>query len=230
MKEKFVRLMFERSKFGKKGNILSNKRSVDEYIDEHKNSIKRGYRDGYYSYAPVIKFLNSKVGKCWDDVYSEMSTHFNGYCGHILKNAIDVLVEKDICVDDDGDLADSKGKKLKDYRNWYRNNFYINPKTNTLEKIKAVRIKYRRYKQPKTIIRYNGKKYYKYKNIWYEVETTNSNSEKPDVFYDIIYTGYYRNLYKYYCIYGEHIICISKKQANARICRKLNAIVHSKEN
>lgn len=95
---------------------------------------------------PLYRFIASKVGEKWDDVYSEICKTLNPnnqVQNHILQHLYDVL-EKDTYVGDDGHpyVHGYRGPDRVDvHRGYYglrRNNLYVCPKDGTIKKTKFV--------------------------------------------------------------------------------------------
>lgn len=227
MKRFFKKILFESPKRGGYTYVKpSNKDLSADLKNEYKKAKHFGGKEQSYEYRPIRNFLNSRVGKNWDDIYSEMSKEFSGYTGSILKDAINFHVTFKVYLDENGEWRDSQDRRIEpSFSSWTQ--FFVHPKTNALCKIAGDRERYRRKKYPKTIVQLNGKRYYKFEEIWYEVEVEKLPSTKSDVFYqDELFSrrNWSIDSFKAYRKYGESLICISKKQANSRICRKLNEI------
>lgn len=77
---------------------------------------------------PLIKFLASRVGRHWDDVYSEMSQEFDKrtYVGREFFKTLKWYVEVDCWIGaTTGDVYDGRDEKVS--------NFYVHPHTGILE-------------------------------------------------------------------------------------------------
>lgn len=226
MKDKFEKLLFQRPKIrGTHGYVKPDNKDLSKDLKgEYKKNKGKNGKEKYYSYAPVKKFLLSRVGKCWDKVYAEMSEHFDSGTGRFLMDAIKFFIEFHTSFDEDGDICDSRGKKLVDYPRYRFPTFYIHPKNKTLERVKKT-VKFQKRKKELGIIEYEKKFYYRYDGIWYEVD-----KKKPDewlmvhrwdkVYSDSFYEGQSKNslIEKY----GEFVVCLVKKQVNSKMCKKLN--------
>lgn len=233
MKEKFEKLIFQRPKVrGTHGYVKPDNKDLSKDLkSEYK--IRKGMngKRKYYSYTPVKNFLLSRVGQLWDKVHSEMSEHFYSDTRIFLIDAIKCFIEFHTFFDEDGDICDSRGKKLVDYPGYRHPTFYIHPKSKTLERVKKT-VKFKKKKKELGIIEYEKKFYYLYDGIWYQVE-----KEKPDqpkyikawdkVYFDAFYS--YQSKYSLIQKYGEFVICSKKKQVNSKMCKKLNEIIHTKK-
>lgn len=165
-----------------------------------------GYRN-IVDYNFLRKWLDSKIGQKWDDVWSEANKKWDSRT-YVGKTALDYIwvhpVEK-----------------------WY-SDYYI--KDGILKKAK--RVKYNWPKPVTNFVRYEGKSYFRHENIWYAVETAVLKRDKHNYYaVDDVFLGCLssncgwsvgRVLRKFY---GEVIYCTAKQQVGKRICRKLNAIL-----
>ena len=65
-----------------------------------KESIKKYYRYNYLDFRPLSEFLDAKIGKKWDDVYSEILTKIKPKFRFQLEESLDWLLYDVIYSDD----------------------------------------------------------------------------------------------------------------------------------
>lgn len=210
---------------------------------------KRGsnHRAGRYSnyrIAPIARFLRSKVGQKWDDVYSE----FAQVCDPRSKPQADLLehvgpegwmVEHNCQIIDDIP-CDSKGLPL---RGGCWGVFYIHPETKTLEIVENRRkVQNSRWK-PKPFVKIDElNQYHNIDGIWYRVEFKRYTAgvcindivvgNTPKVSNNQGFTPYYWNHFGTHESstrqtlidrYGDTIYPIKKTQCNKKEIKKINA-------
>src|SRR5574337_51330 len=129
--------------------------------------------------APLKRFLRSKLGKSWDDIYSEVREHLSPNSA-VQQHVIDHLkqyVIVDTCIQNGvvGHIPEyysyglSGGFESLEEPNYFRDQFYVHPKTKVLCVCKH---KKRSYKSKPTheVIQVDGyHQYRKIDNIWYSV-------------------------------------------------------------
>lgn len=112
------------------------------------------------------RFLKSRRGRPWDEVYSEIcqQADYRSHSGHHLREWISYLVDQN-CRIVDGEICDEHGIKTG---SWW-NQFYVHPETKTLEFIE--RHRYRRQKNEQSVFEMDDVFYHKHDdNIWYRVK------------------------------------------------------------
>lgn len=159
--------------------------------------------------GPLKRFLRKRVGKKWNDVWSEICRSTNGVMGSHLKDHVDWMVERnrpvgyrisgEFYVDDHGILKESETK----------------PKTKRSRKLKIVKL--------------NGQDYYNHQDIWYRVtvcDFQNAPLQVDDVFGFGGTKWATRTSIKCRLIdaYGKSVYCSEKQQANSKECKKLNRL------
>jgi hypothetical protein len=131
---------------------------------------------GYGDYALLSRWLQSKVGKPWDDVHSEVcgNSDARSWAGHRLREALDSLVEQNCTLDADGTLRDDRGHELL---GWRRHQFYVHPETKKLEEVSRKRHHWKKdIKQ--TVFEMDGQLYHDHNGIWFRVEMKPVPKEK----------------------------------------------------
>ena len=142
------------------------------------------------NYTLIRRFLKKRIGKLWNDVYSEICQHtdFNK-SGRMLKEWLDYSIEQN-CYIEDGVIFDSKGDKLEA---WWHSSFYVHPETQTLEVMESARVRFHKTKQPQTVFELDDVLYYKEDDLWYrvkfeympkikQIKTYSAYSWAPDMF------------------------------------------------
>lgn len=126
--------------------------------------------DGYPSdYSILYRFLRSRVGRPWDDVYSEICAEADGrsHDGYRFRQSVLNVVETDTRIDEQGDVANGRGTKLR--RTWGRS-FYVHPETGVLEYANNNRRVVADL--PRTVFESEGRLYHQHEGVWYEVTMT----------------------------------------------------------
>lgn len=135
----------------------------------HRYTVK--YEDHGYvgtDFAVLRRFLQSRVGQPWDQVYSEVCAEADSrsFKGHHLREWLEFEIEQNCQME--GDIVvDQRGIPLGRYWRW--GDFYIHPVTGTLE---CSRVEQIRRKEPnkKKVLELNGQQYYQHDGLWYRVK------------------------------------------------------------
>lgn len=90
--------------------------------------------------APLKRFLQSRVGHKWDDVYSEISENLkvtSAVQQHVRDHVSDFVVTK-VAVDDDGELWGMRwGRPYKIGSGWRHQELYVDPRDGILKQTPA---------------------------------------------------------------------------------------------
>jgi hypothetical protein len=173
--------------------------------------------------GPLRKFLQSRVGCLWNDVFSEICENIritSAVQSHV-RDHVDWEVEKNVTMID-GIPYDEKGFKVYE-------RFYVHPDTGVL----CANMDRRRYRNKPYIKPYvEGKdanhQYHCIKNVWYEVELVpfpktvkTTYGWSNDFVKDALHKG---SSHRYDCQrrYGSEVYAISKRQLNGKEIKKLN--------
>jgi hypothetical protein len=177
-------------------------------------------------FSVLYRFLHSRKGRPWDQVYSEICAEADdrSFQGHHLRYWLDSQVEQKCIIDENGDVLDHRGMPV-----WRE--FYVHPETGLLEYVEARRP--RRPETPKTVFEMDGKFYHKHKSIWYRVEMEEDGNCWPSDLHDVFVSeelGFaaYRwrvasQLREKYgkSPNGRAWYCVKKQSANSREIAKL---------
>lgn len=184
-------------------------------------------------YAKINRWLNSKVGSNWNNVWADICKgHDNTDKDELRKatrDAIDYYVEQNVMIKD-GEMKRSNGKNIY-------SPFYVHPST----KILCAAPNRPKYRLPKPVrpIEYDGQKFFKEDDIWYQVIL--KDIEQID---RVKYPKYYNTWWDVYdvfkkafmtereCIrfYGSSVYCVAKKQIGKRLIKKIENHLSAKGN
>ncbi|NLB56757.1 MAG: hypothetical protein GX811_13530 [Lentisphaerae bacterium] len=141
---------------GNKGRFPRNTKKLRVADDEGGSFTPHGMRkvhryankwhDGGYvgtDFAVLRRFLMSRKGKPWNDVYSEICAEANSrsFPGHHLREWLEYAVEQNCFVDEEGQVRDQHGRQI----GGCRGELYVHPQTGLLEVSKQPR---RRHTKP----------------------------------------------------------------------------------
>lgn len=148
----------------------------EEKLDELPQRESMGQRwrhvrnDRNPNYDPLRRFLKSRVGQSWNDVWAEICEHNspNNFIQYDLREqARDYLVETDVVMDGDCPLQGTHGYKISD------GDFWVHPQTDILMQAPDSP-RYRGCWQPRKefaqIALDETHKYVQIKGVWYFVE------------------------------------------------------------
>lgn len=140
------------------------------------------YEDrGYFGtdFAVLRRFLHSRKGRPWDQVYSEICKEADdrSFEGHHFREYLEITVEQNCTIDENGTIRDQRGMRVANF--W--GEFYVHPETGILEFIEKKR--WRRPDPVHSIFEMDGKLYHEHKGIWYRVEMQEIPKLGPDIHY-----------------------------------------------
>ncbi len=152
----------------KKMRITEDQASTDpnHSLREILNSMDQGYVGTNFNL--LRRFLKSRVGVLWDDVYSEICSTVDkrAFKGHHLHQWLKDCVQMNCYIKDDI-LYDQNDIELKPYSS--ADMLYIHPETLKLESLKCTR-KRRVKKNVKKVFELDGRHFLKKGDIWYRVK------------------------------------------------------------
>lgn len=213
-----------------------------EDLPKHGPCKKSQYR--YHNYTPIRRFLRSKVGEKWNDIYKEFSEScdIRSDSQRGVFESLDYLVERNIQMIDSVP-HDSQGKRLLGSS---RGLFYVHPEKETLEIFFGIKQANRRKKSKQYIKVDEYRQYHRIKGIWYLLEFKSFNDSKliiNSVTQDILKTSCaacptkhwdYSNFNLHYRqqmlidLYGSAIYPVSKHQCNKKEIKKINAEIEKR--
>lgn len=118
-------------------------------------------------FAVLRRFLMSRKGKPWDQVYSEICAEADArsFPGHHLREWLEYAVEQNCLIGEDGVVRNARGMEIGMCR---RGEFYVHPVTKKLEVIIRPRVRSRRL--PQTVFDMDGQLYHEHEGVWYRVQ------------------------------------------------------------
>jgi len=197
------------------------------------------WRDGEIGtdLAVLRRFLQSRVGRPWDEVYSEVCAEADdrSFDGHHLREWLEMEVEQN-CYIEDGEVFDQRGLHMGNF--W--GEFYVHPETRTLEYVKKTR-SYRAPVYEQKVFEMDDHLYHEHEGIWYRVkmqEVERKGDKKWGVYWlenvhDVFLSDYLTFAVYYYSVTeklkrkyglspnGKVWVCVAKESANSREIAKL---------
>lgn len=184
---------------------------------------------------PLERFLESKVGELWDDIYSETRENLNPNNAvqyHVIQH-LEWMVEKNVVINEDGDPC-YIGYKFG-FSQLSSGSLYVDPNTNRLTKVpekrnkpKDEKSKFMNYsygffkKTPALCFIQDNMFYFKSKGLWYSAVIGNGynyDSSQVDLLEGIFLS---RERSKYiYGGEGKYLLANSKKQLSKKELMKL---------
>lgn len=224
MRKDMNKLVTERSyhwKGGKKGTKKREAWEAKNEIQPKGEPVKRGKGHFLTRLAPLHRFLLSKVGCKWDDVYSEICAglHTDSSVQSQVRDHVLDFVAVD-CFVDNGEIYDAKYPRHPLHAGRCRN-LYV------LDGILCKSPKKEKYKQYSPKLKFGaGICSLLYKGIWYEVtlERANPWPRKIDGRNASIrdqFLGHVNNLDELYNFYGSYVYCTKKRQMNTKEIKKV---------
>lgn len=164
---------------GKSHPPKGSKKRLQKTPLEEQSNFQSNARGRVYGYdckqpndhlGPLRRWLQSQVGRNWDDVWSEVCENLSasGVMTKHVRDHAQAYVEQNCTIDDDGNVCDSRGTKLSGY--WSSRQFYVDPRDNILRVLEAKPRWRRQYKQDWIEGKDENHRYYLLKGVWYEVK------------------------------------------------------------
>jgi hypothetical protein len=90
--------------------------------------------------GPLRRYVEAQVGRPWDKVYAEICSHIdrgNVVQKHILTHLFDYVITRVILIDGEPCYGEGRryGESLRDQRHWWRNRWYVCPKSGLLKRV-----------------------------------------------------------------------------------------------
>lgn len=129
------------------------------------------------------RFLRKRIGKPWDEVYSEICqvADARSHEGYKLRDHIGFIVALTCHVGENGKIYDEHNCLIGGI---FDGKFYVHPTTNTLEYEEPKRYRSNQSNKPK-VLELDGKYFYKNKGQWYRVEMEVVESWNNEILYKI---------------------------------------------
>jgi hypothetical protein len=177
----------------------------------------------------MSNFLDSRVGRRWDNVYSEINARFTTEIrkqGHSSnKEFLSNYVEENIIINDEGEIFDSRGMRI-DRGFWVQ--FYVD-KEGILQKVSKIRTNYSKPKHGANLKTIDGTDYFFHNDLWWRIKLRKLPERKSlgrgsyggfqeDVFFGPIYR---QSDYFFVDKYGKPCYAEWKQQANSKEIKKL---------
>lgn len=182
MRSDMSKVIVERPRRGGKAWRVGRKIDLEDL--PQKQGMRRPYVEQYQNkelnenLAPLRRFLESKVGMPWADVYSEISANLKNTSAvqQHVRDHLDDFVQTKIGYDKRGILRDKWGRKV-DAEHAGRRDMYVDPATGILCKFshESYKVTWRRQRrqaqEEKKRVEFerDGKTYKLIEGIWYEL-------------------------------------------------------------
>jgi hypothetical protein len=199
----------------------------DDHPSRGKMSIGWGSKELNENLNPLFRFLESKIGKNWNKVYSEIRENINPKNAvqlHILQH-LEQYVEVNTIQSSNGVITDSRGTSIGDP-------FFVHPKTGQLLKNKDSyhfrRYKYKSSLPPYPSVMIDGERYIESNGVWYnvrmdkfrEIKASPHNYRYYETAYDVIQKCHISRD-QAYSFYGVGLYAKEKSQLNSKEIRQL---------
>lgn len=189
--------------------------------------------------GPLRKFLRTRLGRRWDDVWSEVCAHADArsLMGEHLRRHVDQYVDQ-LRLGPDGVLYDKYGYPFKTESHWDYKQYYVDPRDGVLKAVTYV--PWPKREKIELVLELNGQQYHKHDGIWYRVQMREIPAKRwhdqwppqiNDSFLGRFYTprgdwygwGLRRKLEAEYGFSptGQYWFCVWKQSANHREIKKL---------
>lgn len=197
MKEEMAKIIVEKPRVGGSSTsklVRTRFKAMDDEDIPHCEGMRRAHKgwsarkELNENLTPLYRFLNSCVGRKWNDVYSEICSHVNRNSAvqlHILQHLLnDGFVELHVVMRD-GEPYDSAGRhKLTHWRRSSWRSMYVDPASGILKFVPEDKTRYRsrRYEEtyPEAFSAGRLAEYRLVKGIWYWVSFRDIPSSPRD--------------------------------------------------
>jgi len=204
-KKQLHKLTEEASQDGLLNPYLIKTRNKSKYLSDH--------------LGPLRRFLQSKVGQPWNDVYSELCQRLktNTMAGqHVIGHIWD-YVERHVEIIDGSLYRKSYQGYQSPLDKSYRDRFYIHPQTRVLCAIEKIPRKQKQKQQPTDIVIIDDyHQYHKLNEIWYLITFEDFPPPPTDYVTDVFKGLIHRSnaIYR-----GRRMYAVSKQQCNKKEIR-----------
>lgn len=251
MRSDMAKVIVERPRIGRYSNDKISRqhpRHLPTRLSEETEYPTQSSMKGYWSQhkelnenlRPLERFLLSRVGRPWNDVYAEISEKLNYRSTvqyHVFQHLEDMVVTNTQLID--GVPHDSTGRKIGDWIG----SFYVHPRTGCLAYLPRVRPKWLSYREAEQDWRWKNNdrstmvQYRLVEGIWYEITLQPMHekmnllpSTSPDQVwskYDVMTKTYFKpcardiRARELTNLYGATVYAVGKRQLNTREIKKL---------
>ena len=228
MREDMAKLLVERPRLGgggkyRRGTLREWQRvSPDEWpkSERIKERWTRAPKMLNENLAPLWRFLRSRCGRPWDDVYGEICQRINRDSAvqlHVWQHLMWAVARTPIQVQ----------KLLEDaHRFRSRNDFYVEPQTGILREVRSRRGRWRA-KGPANRLEADGRHYRRIEGIWYEIELAPIPSHGIK-FWDAVLRRSSPSPGELHDCHGRHAYAVRKRQLGKREIRRLRNAAQSR--
>lgn len=120
------------------------------------------------NFGALRRFLRSRVGQDWNDVFSEICEQADArsFRGHHLREWLEFTVDVKTRMEG-GKIVDQQGSDIT--VTFHRDNFYVHPLTNKLERSEPRKREKWSESVPKSVFEVEGQFFHEHDGIWYRV-------------------------------------------------------------
>ncbi len=159
MRSDMVQVITERGRSGRAGAVLLTRRNRRRFNDSRSfdeapshgpmSDISSWYTKAEgWSLRPLKRFIAANVGRCWDDVYSELRASLHGKASYLVLRYLHWVVERKAVLNKDGVACYAFSWRSRDELCPINaSSFYVHPETGVLSR-GSVNVKPRR-KEPR---------------------------------------------------------------------------------
>lgn len=234
MREDMAKVIVERPRIGDRSRSAASRvtrfhqRPIDEWHRREGmgSRYRRRTRHLNENLAPLRRFLRSRVGRPWDEVYSEVCQRINRNSAvqlHIWQHLWDYVC-KDV-VEVNGRLEPS-AHRWRVFRGWWRDQLVVHPRTGLLcaaAPTDPIWLKENRRPKPprRYVVVHPFRQYRRIDGIWFDVELRRLPSGGSD-FWDVVQRKPASQLtgFDFVAEYGSRVYAASKRQLGKRAIRR----------
>ena len=185
--------------------------------------------------APFRRFLQSRVGRLWDEVYSEIKVANPGRSAAKLIKDLDFYVEKAVMVDGVPWTSDLRSPLSTSYGTWCR--FYVNPDTGILEKSPdrpRIRAKWKPDPPKDWIVINDWERYHLRRGAWYNIRFIPAGPNCENFARDIFIGNSHvvdptSRHYRLMDRYKAEIVAVEMRQVTTKVLRKIRETLKNRE-
>jgi hypothetical protein len=173
--------------------------------------------------GPLKRFLRSKVGQPWNQVYSELSCHLDKstLSGQHILSHLWQYVERDVEIIDGVPFRKARPFRRMQLGNWRDDEFYIHPETGLLCLAEHVPQPKPKRQRDDLVVLDAYHHYRKLNEVWYVITLADIPSIDCQ-FVDVLLKESFTRQTAY-CEYGKYVYAVSKRQCNKKEVRTIRA-------